>query len=688
MIISLNWLADYVQIQVPPEAIVEKLLMAGLNHESTTTVGSDTAVEIEVTSNRPDCLGHIGVAREVALLFGRPLHVPDPRPLEGARQAAARIAVEIRSPEVCPFYSARVIHGVHVGPSPQWLVDRLATVGIESVNNVVDVTNYVMLECGQPLHAFDLAKVKGGRIVVRRATDGEPFTAINHKAYALTPQMCVIADAERPVALAGVMGGADTEISAATTDVLLESAQFAPLAVRAAARGLVLASASSYRFERTPDPAAVDWASRRATALILDTAGGTLEKGAVTAGTLAGTVAEIPLRHDRVAHVLGIDVPPVRQHAILTGLGFVDMSHGAPGGEPGRWRAPSWRRDVWREIDLIEEIGRIEGYERVPEDRPITARPVELSPRETTIRVASGALEAAGLCEAMTRSVVSAKLEAWPGPWGSAAPLVVQPALVRGADRLRRTLLPSLLEARAGNVAAGAPHGDLFEVARAYVARSAAAGDHQSPVEEPLLVALVTGGGFFAAKGLAEAVLGQLGLARAGGTVSCRPVECDLFIRGRAAELTLSCGAGPAERIAVIGEFAPAVLDAVGLSGTVAGAEIRLDHLEFAVGGEHKLQRPSDFPAVERDVNLVVAEAVPWADIEAAIRGAAGPLLEQCRIAQIWRDAERLGAGLKSVVVTLRLRSDAGTLSGDDANRVAQAAIDACRRAVNASLRA
>lgn len=684
MLISLNWLADYVQIQAPVEAFVERLLMAGLNHESTTVVGSDTAVEIEVTSNRPDCLGHIGVAREAALLFGRPLHLPDPRPLDGSGQAAGSVAVEIRSPDVCPFYSARVIRNVRVGPSPHWLVDRLATVGVESVNNVVDVTNYVMLECGQPLHAFDLARVRGGRIVVRRAADGEPFTAINHKTYALTPEMCVIADAERPVALAGVMGGAETEISTDTVDLLLESAQFAPLAVRAAARGLVLASASSYRFERTPDPAAVDWAGRRAAALILEIAGGTLERGVVTAGSLAGTAAEIPLRPDRVAEVLGIDVAPVRQHAILTGLGFVEVGPG----EPARWRAPSWRRDVWREIDLVEEIGRIEGYERVPEDQPITARPVELSPREATIRVASGALDAAGLCEALTRSVVSARLEAWTGPWGGAAPLVVQPALVRGADRLRRTLLPSLLEARAGNVAAAAPHGDLFEVARAYVARSTAAGDHESPVEEPLLAAFVTGGGFFAAKGLAEAVLDRLGVARAGGTVRCQPMECDLFIRGRAAELSLERGSGPPGRIAVIGEFASGVLEAMGLSGTVAGAEIRLDLLEFAAGGERKLRRPSDFPAVERDVNLVVAEAVPWADIEGAIRGAAGPLLEQCRIAQIWRDAERLGAGLKSVVVTLRLRSDSGTLAGDDANRVVQAAIDACRRAVGATLRA
>ena len=688
MIISLNWLADYVQIQAPTEALVERLLMAGLNHESTETVGADTAIDIEVTSNRPDCLGHIGVAREAALLFARPLHVPDPRPLEGAGRAAESVAVEIRSPDVCPFYSARVIRGVRIGPSPQWLIDRLATVGIESVNNVVDVTNYVMLECGQPLHAFDLAKLRGGRIVVRRAVDGEQFTAINHKTYALTGQMCVIADAERPVALAGVMGGADSEISVDTTDVLLESAQFAPLAVRAAARGLVLQSASSYRFERTPDPAAVAWASRRAAALILDTAGGTLEQGVATAGTLAGTQATIPLQPGRVAEVLGIDIPAARQHAILTGLGFVDTSRGGPAREPGLWLAPTWRRDVFREIDLVEEIGRIEGYDRVPEDRSITARPIELSTREVTIRTASSTFVGAGFCEALTRSVVSETLEATASPWGGSTPLVVQPALVRGADRLRRTLLPSLVEARSGNLAVGAPHGELFEVARAYVARAQAGGEHESPVEEPLLAAFVTGGGFFAAKGVVEAVLDRLGVLRAGGTIACRPVELDLFTRGRAAEFVLARGAEAPQRIAVIGEVSPAVRAAAGITGTVTGGEIRLDRLEFAVNADRTLRRPSDYPAVERDVNLVVADTVPWADIAAAIRAAAGPVLEQCRIVQVWQDAERLGAGKKSVVVTLRLRSDQGTLSGEEAQRLVHAVIEACRQAVGATLRA
>jgi len=688
MIISLDWLADYVQIPSSADALAEKLLMSGLNHESTERVGNDTAIDLEVTSNRPDCLGHIGVAREVALLFSRPLHVPDPRPLEGAGRAAGSVAVTIEAPELCPFYSARVVRGVRVGVSPQWLVDRLATVGVESVNNVVDVTNYVMLECGQPLHAFDLGRLRGGRVIVRRARAGEPFTAINHKTYELDGRMCVIADAERPVALAGVMGGADTEISAETVDVLLESAQFAPLAVRAAARSLVLASPSSYRFERSPDPAAVEWASRRAAALILETAGGTLEQGVAAAGEPAGQAATIDLRPGRVAQVLGIDVPAERQHAILTGLGFVDVGRATVADrETTRWRAPSWRRDAAREIDLVEEIGRIEGYDRVPEDRPITARPVELSPREATVRAASGVLVGAGFCEALTRSVVSERLEAVAGPWGGAATLVVEPALVRGADRLRRTLLPSLLEARAGNIAAGAPHGDLFEVARAYVARPAAATGQESPVDEPLLLGFVTGGGFFAAKGLVEALLSRLGVAAAEAEVTCRPIDLDLFVRGRAAEMVLTHRGGRPERIAVIGEFAGTLLDAGGLAGPAAGAEVRLDRLEFAAGVGRMLRRPSDFPAVERDVNLVVAEDVPWADIERAIRSAAGPMLEHCRVVEVWQDAARLGAGTKSVVVALRLRSDKGTLSGDDANAVVQEVVEACGRAVNATLR-
>jgi phenylalanyl-tRNA synthetase beta chain len=696
MIISTNWLADYVSLPASTDALVERLLLSGLNHESTQKVDADTAIEIEVTSNRPDCLGHIGVAREAAVLFARPLHIPDPRPQEAAVAASADIVAEIRDPELCPFYSARVIKGVRVGPSPQWLVDRLATVGLATVNNVVDVTNYVMLECGQPLHAFDLAKIRGGRVCVRRAVPGESFTAINHKTYALTGAMGVIADAEGAVALAGVMGGAGTEVAADTTDILLESAQFAPLAVRAAARGLVLASASSYRFERVPDPAAVDWASRRAAAMIAEIAGGNVSRGVVEAGHLKSSPATISLRHDRVAEVLGIDVPAERQQAILTGLGFVAE---AMEGDRSRWRAPTWRRDCSREIDLVEEIARIEGYDKVPENEPIAARPVAESARERTLRRASAVLVSAGFCEAMTRSVVGESLEATASPWGDTPPLVCAPPLVRGADRLRRTLLPSLLEARAVNVAVGAQQPDLFETARGYLARPAATERQASggrphaasPVEEPLLISFVMGGSFATAKGLAEALCGRLGIAsRAadGPRVVFRPVALGLFATGRAAEMVLEQPGRAAERVGVVGEVAAPTLAAAGLKGPVVAAELRLDRLEFAVDMEPTRCRPSDFPAIERDVNLIVDHTVPWGDIATAIGGGAGGLLEECRLVQVWTDAERLGAGKKSFVVSLRLRSSTGTLSGEEANRTVESVVAACGRQCGAVLRA
>jgi len=688
MILSHHWLADYVELPDSIDELVDRLALSGLNHESTRQVGDDTAIEIEVTSNRPDCLGHVGVAREVAVLHRRPLRVPEPRPLEKGPPVTGSVQVTIADGSCCPLYSARVIRGVRVGPSPDWLVARLWTLGVTSVNNVVDVTNYVMFECGQPLHAFDLGRLEGGSIVVRRAVTGEEFGALNHKTYPLAATMCVIADARRPVAIAGVMGGADTEIRGDTTDVLIESAQFAPLVVRAAARGLALSSPSSYRFERGPDPAAVEWASRRAAELILQVAGGTLDAGVATAGRLEAATATIPLAPGRVGQVLGVEIPEGRQREILVGLGFLEE----PDAErPGRvrWRSPSWRRDVTREIDLVEEIARIEGYDRVPEDLPIAARPVEWSPRDVAIRRAGEVLVAAGFFEAMTRSVVAAEAEALSSPWSDAAPLVISPPLVRGADRLRRTLLPSLLEARALNEAVGAPHGDLFEIARGYLAGST---DPALPVTEPLFVAGVTGGDFFRGKGLALAVLERLGMPV--DEAVCRPLASALFTPGRAAEIVLGTAAD-ARRVGVVGEIATAVRErhAVGglarhaVGGPVAAFELRLDLLEAAVGAERPLVRPSEFPAVDRDVNLVVRGEVPWGDVERAVRAAAGDLLEACRLVEVWEDAERLGAGRKSFMVSLRLRSGERTLSGEDAADVVGRVVAECHRRLGAELR-
>ena len=693
MIVSLDWLADYVDVP-PVEQMTERLLLAGLNHEATETVGSDTAVDLEVTSNRPDCLGHLGVAREVAVLFECPLRIP-PIELPKPRKAAA-VSVTIEAGDICPYYSARIIRGVTVGPSPDWLVSRLATVGIASVNNIVDITNYVMLECGQPLHAFDLGQLAGGQIIVRRARPGEPFEAINHKRYELTDQMAVIADCDRPVALAGVMGGAETEISLATTDVLVESAQFAPLPVRAAARGLTLSSPSSYRFERGPDPAAVEWASQRATALILELAGGVLEEPVAEAGKLACQPAEIVLRADQVEAVLGVPVPAQRQQEILQSLGFVQQSATA---EESRWLAPTWRRDCWRAIDLVEEVARIEGYERVPEDVPIAARPIARSSRERLVRMVAEVCVAAGFCEAMTRSVVAEPLEAFGSPWGDAEPLVCRPPLVRGADRLRRTLLPSLLEARVASLAAAASHADLFEIARAYLRRTNDSQPAASPLEEPLLLTLVTTGDFFRAKGLAAVVLARLGLEELAVSaegivsrdltgVSYRPVQSQLLATGRAAEIMLHRPGETPRRLGVVGEVSPQLCKQVGCDEKTAAFELRLDSLEFVADYEPVLTAPSSFPSIDRDINLVVDEAVSWGAIVSAVESTGCHELDQIRLGQIWRDAERLGVGKKSVVVSLRLRSHQETLSAEQANDLVAEMVEACRRHVGATLRA
>ena len=250
MIVSLDWLREYVSTDCTADELAQRFTMAGLNLESVTPSGNDAAIDLEVTSNRPDCLGHLGIAREAGVLTGTPLRVPDPRPPETGRPVAEVAALAIETTEMCPAYIARVIEGVTVRPSPEWLRRRLECVGITPINNIVDVTNYVLMECGQPLHAFDLDKLKGRRIVVRPGRAGEAIIGIDHREYRLTPEMCAIADAESAVAIGGIMGGAETEMTSQTKNVLIEVAQFKPLTIHRAARALRLHSPSSYRFER------------------------------------------------------------------------------------------------------------------------------------------------------------------------------------------------------------------------------------------------------------------------------------------------------------------------------------------------------------------------------------------------------------------------------------------------------
>jgi phenylalanyl-tRNA synthetase beta chain len=660
MLVSWNWLRDYVPLDVTPAEFADRLMMAGLNHESTEPYGADFVVDLEVTSNRPDCLGHLGIAREAALLFGRPLRIPQPEFSEQGDPASTAVRVDIEAPDLCPQYSARLIRGVRIGPSPAWIAVRLQALGIALINNVVDATNYVLMECGQPLHAFDYNALAGGRIVVRRARAGERLTAIDHKVYELDPAMCVIADAERPVALAGVMGGAESEVQPTTRDILIEAAEFSPMSVRATARKLKLHSPSSYRFERGIDAAGVDWASRRCCELILRSGGGQLAPGQVNAGLAPAPRPPVTLRLAQLPRILGIDVPVERVQEILAGLGCVEVQRG-----PGSISvaAPSWRRDLSREIDLVEEVARVHGYDKIPED---TRVPMVASHRGESDRVHAAVratLAAAGLDEALTLSMVSERSAESFSPWTDTAPLVADTPILEGADRLRRSLIPSLLAARQSNESKQNSDAALFEIAKIYLRQPAGLP------REQWTVGLVVGGDYFQAKGLVTALLRALHIA---STPSEQTISVPLLDISRSIKLMLD-----AEPLAFVGELSALGLRQAGLRARASIAEINLDLLTRQARLIPQHTPLSNFPVVTRDLNLVVEESVRWADLATTVRSAVGPLLESLEFREVYRDPAKDGADRKRLLFTLTLRAADRTLTNEEADAVRVAVVSA-----------
>jgi phenylalanyl-tRNA synthetase beta chain len=668
MIVSWNWLKDYVPLAVTPEELVHRLMMAGLNLEKTEAQGNDVIIDLEVTSNRPDCLGHIGIAREAAVLLAQPLTVADPA-VGAASDTSGRIAdhlqhytsVTVECPELCPRYTARLVRGVKIKPSPSQIAVRLATIGQPVINNVVDITNYVMLECGQPLHAFDFHKLAGRKIIVRRARPGEPFEAIDHKTYTLDREMCAIADAQRPVALGGVMGGADTEISPATTDVLIEAAQFAPLSIRATARKLKLHSPSSYRFERGTDPECVDWASRRACELILKHAGGELAHGVIDLGPPRPPREPIVLRLSQLRRILGIDVAAETVRRILTALGCQEKSH-----EPAQVITvpPSWRRDLTREIDLVEEVARIHGYDKIPEDASV---PMVASHRTEADRVLAKVrqvLTAGGFDEAMTASVVPQKWSAAFSPWTSAEPLVANSPMLEEADHLRRSLVPSLLDVRRINESLSNPVIELFETARIYLPEA------DGLPREQWTLAAVSGQGFLHVKGLVEALLAALHIAEPLELAEFRHALAD---EGQASDLKLG-----SQRLGFIGNVSAAALKTFGLRNPATLLEIDLDLLAAKARLTTKYAEQSPFPTIARDINLIVAESVRWADLAATARSAAGKDLERLAYLDTYRDEQKDGPGTKRLLFSLTLRPKDRTLTGQEADAVRDAVVAAC----------
>ncbi len=688
MIVSWNWLKDYVSLDATPAEAAERLMMAGLNLESIEPQGDDQAIDLEVTSNRPDCLGHIGIAREASVLFDKPLTIPSANVKSNGQPIEKATSVAIECLDLCPRYVARLIRGVKIGPSPKWLRDRLEAIGITSINNVVDVTNYCLMESGQPFHAFDFDKLRGGRIVVRRGRAGERIKAIDHNEYSLIPEMCAICDAERPVAIAGVMGGADTEIGYSTKNVLIEVADFSSMSIRATARKLNLHSPSSYRFERGVDSAQMDWASRRCCELILQVAGGDLLDGSIWAGELPITLRPATaLRPAQFRRVLGIDVPADEAHRILTSLGCQPTCDKPDADGTRHYLPPSWRRDLSREIDFIEEVARIHGYDKIPEDVFV---PLSLSERTLVERVADrirDTLTAAGFFETITLSFVSTELADLISPVAEFARiqpnscesgyipsrLSVDHSSRRQENVLRPSLIHSLLVVRRDNERHGNFNAKLFEIAAVFLA--AKPGE---PSAEPRRVGLVTGASFVEAKGVIESLAKRVNPQ---AVVTVRPSDQPHFVPGRGAEILLN-----GQSWGWLGELSRDVTDKLDLRDAVIAAELDVDVLEAKPNLVPVFVELPRFPSIVRDLNFVLDEAVTWDQLSEVVRATADSTLDVVSFGGQYR-GQQIPANKKSYLLTVSFRAADCTLTSEEVDAAVKSIIDSCGTKLGATLR-
>jgi phenylalanyl-tRNA synthetase beta chain len=682
MLVSLKWLSNYVDLPMSPEELEFRLSLSGLNHEGTDTINGDVVVDLEVTSNRGDCLGHIGVAREVSVLYGLPLTIPEPKVSVGSVLVDSLLTVENQFADDCPRYTARVIQGVKVGPSPDWLVEALQSVfwkrkkdgsleQFQSINNVVDATNYVLMECGQPLHAFDYAKVAGSKIIVRPAQKGEKIDAIDHKQYELDQSMCVIADAKEALAVAGVMGGADSEVDESTTDLVIESAIFTPLSVRRTARRLKLHSPSSYRFERKVDPVGVDWASRRVCEMIVDMAGGSVADGVIDTAATIPDRQPIVLRLTQLERILGIQIDRADVTRILTALGCSESgtSDDALTNVP-----PTWRHDLTREADLIEEVARIHGYDKIPEDSPIPVAPSSRRSFDTAMDRVRHVMTASGLSEAMTPSIVTAAVDESLSPWTDRQALQTETPMLKGARRLRRTLIPSLLQGRAKNWASASIEANLFEIAHVYLPGESA----DALPDEQYSLGILSGQDFFTVKGLIETLIRRMGIEQ---TLDFESVDRTGFVAGGCAGFSLGD-----QLLGYIGKVDSKVMKGLKLPGEVVAAELSLPLLM-----EHSQLVPqqkavSQFPSIQRDLNFVVAETVRWSEMENVVRAAVGTELASVTYLETYRDEKKDGKESKRVLMTVELQKHDATLSGEQADELIGKVIDACGKKLSAKL--
>jgi phenylalanyl-tRNA synthetase beta chain len=656
----------------------------------------ETVLELEVTPNRPDCLSMIGMAREVATLLGKPLKIPVPVLKESTTPVESLAMVTIEDAAGCPRYTGRVVQGITIAPSPQWMQQRLTAAGIRPINNVVDITNYVMLESGQPLHAFDYELLEGRKIVVRRARVGETMSTLDGSARELTPEMLLIADAKRPVAVAGVMGGAGSEIRDVTKTVLLESAYFKPSDVRKTSKKMGLSSESSYRFERGVDIENLEWVSRRAAQLMCELAGGVVARGVRDVFPVKPAHGQVALRFDRVRDLLGIEITDEKVMSIFTSLGFGIVSKDATRCVVD---VPAFRVDVAQEADLIEEVARIYGLDKIPSPSPVARIVPGVDDKPTRAGLALREnLVGLGLSETMNYSFLSEKLLDRVG-YGAASKRVVLPNPI-SADHtiLRDSIVPQMIETLGKNRARQAREAALFEMGRVFFKDAEGRNTESDRVCIGLMGPVGRAGMakaqpvkdeemFQWIKGILEslgrsqhvAAVARGGLCRL--DIELKPVSSPCFEEGRAVTVWLAGAC-----VGVMGLVSERLRNDWRMADPVALLELEIAPLLKDVLRVPVSHGIGSFPGVERDVAMVVEDGVSHEAILKSIWAAAPPELVEIQLFDVYR-GETLGKGRKSMAYTMTYRSMDKTLTDEVANTFHDTVKAALRKEVAADIR-
>ena len=692
MKIPYNWLKEFVDVSASAEQLASRLALSGTNIGSVENGPHGAVIDAEITSNRPDCLGVLGVAREVSAVYGLPLKFKPPKPPESSARACDAVSVKIEAPELCGRFTARVIRNVKIQPSPAWLRERLEAAGVASISNVVDISNYVMLELGYPLHTFDYDTVRGHSIVVRRAKQNEKMRTLDGIDRSLASEICMVCDGDgsRPVGIGGIMGGSDTEISFSTKNVLIECAWFDPIAIRRAARSLKLHTEASTRFGRGADPEMAELASRRAAELILQLAGGELLSGVVDAHPGKRAPQRISITRAEILRVMGADVPDKEIEAILGALGFnpvrVDQNRGQVGSLLAAWECtqPSWRADVEREIDLIEEVARVYGLDkfppRLPAARTGAARLPHYEP-ETRLRER---LIGLGYREIITIPHVAEERDALFCPEGISPARLANP-LSEEASVLRSTGSVTMAAAIEWNLNHGQRNVRLFEIGRAYRLKGS------EPLETRVLAIGATGearsqGLYDSAREYAFADLkGDLDSigALAGGLrwEQGGPEWLDAAKRGR-----IRLGEG---EIGAAGRLARRAAEKFKFRQDVFLAELNLGPLYCMYYGAKNARRYEPlprFPSVERDFSLVLADATTFAQVEKTIRSLNIPEIVSIEAADLYR-GKNVSEGKYSLMIRVTFLSREATLTDAHINEFSARIVSALEKNLGAQLR-